>query len=359
MKETNFFTKQKDNIFAMLSNDIGIDLGTANILVYLKGVGIVVDEPSVVAINKKTERVIAVGFAAKEMLGRTPEHILVERPIVDGVIANFEIAGEMMAYLINKVESEFSKKFTLFGPRVVVGVPSGITNVESRAARDAAINAGAREVQIVEEPLAAAIGAGLPVKSAKGTIIIDIGGGTTDIAVISLGGIVNSKKLLIAGDKLNSDISDYLKNKHKLLVGENSAEELKINVGSVNANKERKGKVRGRDLVSGLAREIELDAVELKAALKSSIDGLVEGIKEVIETTPPEILSEASLEGIYLSGGGAMIDGLAPLIEKELKMPVKTVDEPFLAVVNGTAVILDNIDEYKESILFDEDEIKF
>jgi len=359
MKETNFFTKNKDKFLTFFSNDIGIDLGTANILVYLKGVGIVVDEPSVVAINKKTDRVIAVGFAAKEMLGRTPEHILVERPIVDGVIANFEVAGEMIAYLIQKVESEYTKKFTLFGPRIVVGVPSGITNVESRAARDAALNAGAREVHIVEEPLAAAIGAGLPVKSAKGTIIIDIGGGTTDVAVMSLGGIVNSKKLLVAGDRLNNDIADYLKNKHKLLVGENSTEELKINVGSVNGSKERKGKVRGRDLISGLAKEIEVNTEDLKVALQGSIDNLIEGIKEVIETTPPEILSEASMSGIYLSGGGAMMDGLSVLIEKELKMPVKIVDEPFLAVVNGTAVILENIDEYRESILFDEDEIKF
>ncbi len=358
-KEANFFKKNKDKFLEFFSNDIGIDLGTANILVYLKGVGIVIDEPSVVAINKKTERVIAVGYKAKEMLGRTPEHILVERPIVDGVISNFDIAGEMISYLIQKVESEFSKKFTLFGPRVVVGVPSGITNVESRAARDAAINAGARDVYIVEEPLSAAIGAGLPVKSAKGTIIIDIGGGTTDVAVMSLGGIVNSKKLLIAGDKLNNDIGDYLKNKHKLLVGENSMEELKINVGSVNGDRERKGKVRGRDLISGLAKEIEIDSIELKKALQGSIDGLVEGVKDVIETTPPEILSEASMSGIYLSGGGAMIDGLAKLIEKEIKMPVNIVDEPFLAVVNGTAVILENVDEYKESILFDEDEIKF
>lgn len=359
MKEVNFFTKQKDNVLSMLSNDIGIDLGTANILVYLKGEGIVIDEPSVVAINKKTERVIAVGYAAKKMLGRTPDHIQVERPIVDGVISNFEVAEEMISYLIQKVESELSKKFTLFGPRVVVGVPSGITNVESRAARDAVIGAGAREAHIVEEPLAAAIGAGLPIKSAKGIIIIDIGGGTTDIAVISLGGIINSKKLLIAGDKLNSDISDFLKDKHKLLVGENSAEELKIKVGSVKPSKDIKSKIRGRDLISGLAKELEIDSVELKIAIKSSIDGLIDGIKEVIETTPPEILSEAAVDGIYLSGGGAMIDGLSEMIEKELRMPVKVVDEPFLAVVNGTEVILDNIDEYKESILFDEDEIKF
>ena len=359
IKEKGFLTKQKDKFLEFFSNDIGIDLGTANILVYLKGVGIVIDEPSVVAINKKTERVIAVGFAAKEMLGRAPEHILVERPIVDGVISNFEIAGEMIAYLIQKVENEYSKKFTLFGPRVVVGVPSGITNVESRAARDAALNAGAREVYIVEEPLAAAIGSGLPVKSAKGVIIIDMGGGTTDIAVISLGGIVQSKKLLIAGDKLNNDVIDYLKTKHKMLVGENSAEELKINVGSVRENEERKGKISGRDLVSGLAKQVEITASDLKKALQNSTDGLIAGLKDVIETTNPEILAEASRSGIYLSGGGAMIDGLAELIKKEIKMPVHIVDEPFLAVVNGTAVILENVDEYKESILFDEDEIKF
>ncbi len=359
MKKSNFFKEKKEKFFSLFSNDIGIDLGTANILVYLKGSGIVVDEPSVVAINKKTERVIAVGKAAKEMLGRTPEHILVERPIVNGVISNFEVAGEMIAYLIQKVESEYSKKVSLFGPRVVVGVPSGITNVESRAARDAATDAGAREVYIVEEPLAAAIGGGLPVKSAKGTMIVDIGGGTTDVAVISLGGIVKSKKLLIAGDRFNNDIIDYLKDKYKILVGENSAEKLKIETASMNDMKMKLGKVRGRDLVSGLAKETNVKVLDIKNALKNSIDGLIDGIKEVIEITPPEILAEVSQSGIYLSGGGAMMDGLPKLISDEVKIPVKIVEEPFLAVVKGTATILEDIDQYKESILFDEDEIKF
>jgi len=249
----NFFQTVKDKFFSTFSNDIGIDLGTANALVYIKGIGVVIDEPSVVAFNNKTGRVIAVGHIAREMLGRTPDHITVERPIVDGVISNFEVAGEMIAYLINKAEKEYPKKMSLFGARVVVGVPSGITNVEIRAVQDATLDAGARKVYVVEEPMAAAIGEQLPVNSPKGTIIMDIGGGTTDIAVISLGGIVNSKKLTIAGDRFNEDIINYIKDKFKILIGQTTAEDLKINVGSVINKKERKGTAKGRDLLSGLA----------------------------------------------------------------------------------------------------------
>ncbi|PID83234.1 rod shape-determining protein [Candidatus Campbellbacteria bacterium] len=343
-------------MFEYFSNDIGIDLGTANALVYIKGDGVVIDEPSTVAYNNKSGTIVAVGYPAKEMIGRTPEHITAERPIVDGVISNFEIAGEMIAYLINKAEREYSKKFTLFGPRVVVGVPSGITNVESRAVIDAAFDAGARKVYIVEEPMAAAIGDKLPVKKAKGTIIVDIGGGTTDIAVISLGGIVSSKKLTIAGDKFNRDIEEYVKEKYKILIGENTAERLKKEVGSVIARKERKTIAKGRDLVTGLAREVEITATDIKNAMKQSVDTLIEGIKEVIELTPPEILSDSLDTGIYLSGGGAEIDALDLLIAKQTKMPVSLVDEPLLSVVKGTGIILNNIEEYKDTILKDQDE---
>jgi rod shape-determining protein MreB len=331
-------------------------LGTANALVYIKGLGVVIDEPSVVAFNNKTGMIVAVGYDAKEMIGRTPEHITAERPIVDGVISNFEIAGEMIAYLINKAEKEYAKKFTLFGPRVIIGVPSGITNVESRAVRDAALDAGARKVYIVEEPMAAAIGDNRPVHAAKGTIIVDIGGGTTDIAVISLGGIVSSKKLTIAGDRFNKDIENYIKDKYKILIGENTAESLKINVGSVIAKKDRKGIVKGRDLVSGLAREIDITSDDIKKAIKPSVDVLIDGIKEVIETTPPEILSDSLEEGIYLSGGGALLDSLHLLISKQTKLPVRIVSEPLMSVVTGTGIILEDIDRYKDTILRDEDE---
>lgn len=352
-----FNKNKKGDLF---SNSIGIDLGTANILVYLKGVGIVIDEPSVIAINKKTNRVIAVGHEAKKMLGRTPEYIMVERPIKDGVISNFDVAGEMITYLVDKVEREYSKKVTLFGPKVVIGVPTGITNVETRAARDAAMNAGARKVYVVEEPLAAAIGGGLPVNSSQGVIIVDIGGGTSDVAVISLGGIVNSKKILIAGDKLNNDIIDYLKTKHKILIGENTAERIKMNTLSLReADEENFELVRGRDLVTGLAKEIKLKSGDLKKAISSSLDVLIDGIKEVVETTPPEILATSYKDGIYLSGGGALIQGLDEFISASLKMPVKLVEDPFLAVVNGTATILEDIDKYKDSILSEEDEITF
>lgn len=346
----------KEKFFEFFSNDIGIDLGTANALVYIKGLGVVIDEPSAVAYNNKTGMIVAVGYEAKDMIGRTPEHITAERPIVDGVISNFEIAGEMIAYLINKAEKEYAKKMTLFGPRIIVGVPSGITNVETRAVRDAALDAGARKVYVVEEPMAAAIGDDRPIHEAKGTIIVDIGGGTTDIAVLSLGGIVSSKKITIAGDRFNKDIENYIKDKYKMLIGENTAERLKMNVGSVISKKDRKGKAKGRDLLTGLAKEVEITADDIKKAVKPSIDVLIDGIKEVIETTPPEILSDSLDAGIYLSGGGALLDSLHLLISRETKLPVHVVSEPLMSVVNGTGIILEDIERYKHTILRDEDE---
>lgn len=349
------FNRIKNKVLRVFSNDIGIDLGTANTLVYLGGKGVVIDEPSVVAINKKTNRVVAVGKAAKEMLGRTPAHIIAEKPIVDGVISNFEVAGEMIAYLINKAEKEYPK---LLGPRVVVGVPSGITNVETRAVRDAATDAGAREVYIVEEPMAAAIGDRLPIKQAKGTIIIDIGGGTTDIAVISLGGIVNSKNLKIAGEKLNQDIIAYMRDNFKILIGEKTAEDLKINVGRVIEKPERKvGKMRGRDLITGLPKEIEVTDKDIRAAMENSIDTLIDAVKAVIETTPPEIISDTIGTGIYLAGGGALIDGLDKLISDEIKVPVHIVADPLTAVARGTGVILENLDEFEDVLVAYDNEL--
>jgi len=349
------FTRLKNKLFRLISNDIGIDLGTANTLVYLAGKGVVIDEPSVVALNKKTNRVVAVGSSAKEMLGRTPAHIMAERPIIDGVISNFEVAGEMIAYLINKAEKEYPK---LLGPRVIVGVPSGITNVETRAVRDAATDAGAREVFIIEEPMAAAIGDRLPVKAAKGTIIIDIGGGTTDIAVISLGGIVNSKNIKIAGDKFNQDIITYMRDTYKVLIGEKTAESLKMSVGRVIEKQEKKkGKMRGRDLISGLPKEMEVTDKDIRTAMQSSVETLLDSIRGVIETTPPEILSDTIGSGIYLSGGGALIDGIDKYISETIKVPVHIVADPLTAVARGTGVILENLEDYEETLVSYDNEL--
>ncbi len=334
------------------SNDIGIDLGTANTLVYLKGHGIVINEPSVVAVNTKTDQIVAVGTEAREMLGRTPGHIKAVRPIVDGVISDFEVTEEMLTYLINKAE-KISKK--LLRPRVVVGVPTGITNVETRAVYDAARSAGAREVYIVEEPMASAIGIRMPIKEPVGSMVIDIGGGTTDIAVISLGGIVRSKSLKIAGDKLNSDIISYLKEEFKLLIGEKTAEAVKLALATVVENEASELPVRGRDLISGLPREVLITDADIKEAIAPSITNLIEGIKEVIETTPPEILSDVMKRGIVLVGGGALLRGIDSLLSEIMKVPVFVAEDPLTAVARGTGIILDDVENYREVLVFTED----
>jgi rod shape-determining protein MreB len=313
-----------NKLYQLFSNDIGIDLGTANTLVYLKGHGIVVNEPSVVAVNQKTGQIVAVGTEAKQMLGRTPQHIKAVRPLVDGVISDFEVTEEMLAYLIGKTE-KVSKKF--FRPRVVVGVPSGVTSVETRAVYDAAKSAGAREVYIIEEPMAAAIGIHLPIKDAIGSMIIDIGGGTTDIAVIALGGIVRSKNLKIAGDRLNTDIVSYLKDEFKLLIGEKTAENVKMAIATVTEGTFLEAQVRGRDLVTGLPREVIITDSDVREAIGPSINILIDGIKEVLETTPPEILGDIMHRGIVLSGGGALLKGLDMLLQNMLKIPVYIADE--------------------------------
>lgn len=344
----------KEKIYAYLSNDIGIDLGTANTLVYLRGHGIVVNEPSVVAVNQKTGRVVAVGTAAKDMLGRTPGHIVAVRPLVDGVISDFEVTEEMIAYLVKKAE-EYSKK--MLGPRVVVGVPSGVTNVEIRAVRDATRNAGAREVYIVEEPMAGAIGIRLPIHEPVGSMIIDIGGGTTDIAVISLGGIVRSKNLKIAGDKLNTDIISYIRNEFKILVGEKTAEYIKMAVGSVSPGEPMETTVRGRDLITGLPREVVITDSDIREAMTQSIDVLVDATKEVLETTPPEILADIMRIGVYLVGGGALIKGLAKLISDTIKIPVHIADDPLTAIARGTGIILEDLEKYQDVLIQNEDEL--
>lgn len=343
-----------DKIYKLISNDIGIDLGTSNTLVYLKGHGIVINEPSVVAVNIKTNQILAVGEKAKEMLGRTPGHIKAIRPLVDGVVSDFEVTEEMLSYLINKAD-KMSKKF--IRPRVLIGVPSGATNVETRAVYDAARSAGAREVFLVEEPMAAAIGIRLPVKDPVGSIIIDIGGGTTDIAVISLGGIVKSKNLKIAGDKFNNDIISYMRDEFKILIGETTAEMVKMTIGSVLPGEYMETEVRGRDLLTGLPREVIVTDSDIREAFAHSIKELIEGVKDVLETTPPEILSDIMYKGITLSGGGALLPGLGELLQKVLKIPVYVVDDPLSAVARGTGIILDDIPFYNEVLIYNQDEL--
>ncbi len=334
------------------SREIGIDLGTANTLVYLKGKGVVVSEPSVVAVNQKTGQVVAVGSAARDMIGRTPTHITAVRPLVEGVISDFEVTEEMLTYLIAKAQNE---KMPL-GPRVVIGVPSGITNVEIRAVRDAARNAGAREVLIIEEPMAAALGARLPVHEAIGTMLVDIGGGTTDIALISLGGIVRAKNVRIAGDTLNDDITGYVRSEFKILIGERTAEDVKIAVGSaIRLPQPLETTIRGRDLVTGLPREIVVTDTDIREAISGSIASVIEAIKEVIETAPPEVVADVMRLGIFLTGGGALLRGLPELLAAELKVPIHVVDDPLTTVVRGTGMVLEEPEKYR-SVLVDDDD---
>ena len=344
-----------EKFYKLISNDIGIDLGTSNTLVYLKGHGIVINEPSVVAVNVKTNQILAVGTKAKEMLGRTPGHIKAVRPLVDGVISDFEVTEEMLSYLISKAD-KMSKK--LARPRVVIGVPSGTTNVETRAVYDAARSAGAREVFLVEEPMAAAVGIRLPIKEPVGSMIIDIGGGTTDIAVISLGGIVKSKNLKIAGDKLNFDIMSYIRNEFKILIGEKTAEYIKIAAGRVVPGEALETTIRGRDLITGLPREVVITDSDIREAMAGSIDNLIEAAKEVLETTPPEILSDVMHRGVHIVGGGALIKGLASLLSESLKIPVYIADDPLTAIARGTGIILEDIEKYKDVLIQNEDELR-
>lgn len=350
------FRALKEKLYRMFSNDIGIDLGTANTLISVRGYGVVLNEPSVVAVNQKTGQVVAVGAHAKQMLGRTPAHIVAIRPLVDGIISDFEITEEMLAYFLNTVR-RLSPKF--LRPRVVIGVPSGITNVEVRAVRDAAEGAGAREVYIVEEPMAAAIGVTMAVADPVGNMIVDIGGGTTDMAVISLGGIVRSKNLRIAGDKFNNDIAAYIRNEFKIFIGERTAEEVKIAIGSVLPGEElSEAAIRGRDLVTGLPREVIITDSDIREAISGSVAQLVEAVKEVLETTPPEVLADVMTRGIVLVGGGATIPGLVELFEQELKIPIHIAHNPMTAVVRGTEIILENIDAHREILISgDEDAV--
>lgn len=349
-KIRKFFKKIVGNIFGNLSKDIGIDLGTANTLVYVRGSGIVINEPSVVAVNKKTGQVLAIGKEAKRMVGKTPGHIVATRPLVDGVVSDFEVTEQMLKYFIDKVHKG---SFTLFPrPRVVVGIPSEVTEVEKRAVIDATLNAGAREAYLIDEPMAAAIGARLPVQEASGNMVVDIGGGTTDIAVISLGGIVVSRNLRIAGDEMNEDIIRYCRDEFNLLIGEKTAEDVKIAIGSASVQKEKmQMEVRGRDLVTGLPKEIIMNDEHARIALSRSIRIIINNIKTAIEETPPELISDIMQRGIILAGGGSMIRGLDRIIADQTEMPVRMMEDPLTAVVRGAGIVLEDIETLREVLV--------
>jgi rod shape-determining protein MreB len=337
---------------SFFSSDIGIDLGTANTLVYVRGRGIVMNEPSVVAINDKTGQVVAVGSEAKVMLGKTPPHIRAVRPLSHGVISDFEITQELLAYLIQKAQNGRTR---MLGPRVVVGVPTGVTNVESRAVRDAAITSGAREVYIIEEPMAGAIGSKLPVNDPIGTMVLDIGGGTTDIAVLSLGGSVSSKSSQVAGDRFNDNITDFIRGEFQLAIGERTAESIKITIGAViELDEPLSMPVRGRDLATGLPREIILTDSHVREALASSLDTLMEAMKEVIEHTPPELLADVLEHGVTVFGGGALLRGLPELLAKMLGVPVHVAADPLTAVVRGTGIVTEDPKRWGDIFMHEE-----
>lgn len=347
---SKLFKKITDKIFGNFSKDVGIDLGTANTLVYVKGKGIVINEPSVVAINKKTGQILAIGKEAKKMVGKTPGHIIAMRPLVDGVVSDFEVTEQMLKYFINKIHQD---SFTLFPrPRVLIGIPSDITEVEKRAVIDAVMNAGAREAYLIDEPMAAAIGARLPVQEAAGNMVVDIGGGTTDIAVISLGGVVASRNLRVAGDEMNEDIIRYCRDEFNLLIGEKTAEDVKIAIGSVYPQKEKmQMPIRGRDLVTGLPKEIMINDDQVREALSRSIRVIVNNIKTTIEETPPELLADIMRKGIILAGGGSLIRGLDRLVADQSGMPVRMMEDPLTAVVRGTGIVLEDIEALREVLI--------
>lgn len=331
----------------LFSEDIAIDLGTANSEVYVRGRGIVIQEPSVVAVNQKTGQILAVGAEAKKMVGRTPAHIVATRPLRSGVISDFEVTEQMLRYFIEK-----ARKRKWIRPRVIVGIPCGVTEVEKKAVLDAAKSAGAREVFLIEEPMAAAIGARLPVQEAGGNFIVDIGGGTTEVAIISLGGIVLAKSLRVAGDRLNEDIIRFAQEEYKLSIGERTAEAIKIGIGSAYSLKEkREMPMRGRNLVTGLPEEVLLSDEDIRRAMERSVRQIVTEIKTAIEETPPELLADVMTNGIYLSGGGSLLRRLDTLIQRETKIPAKIIEDPMTAVVRGAGLVLEHLDELHEVLV--------
>jgi rod shape-determining protein MreB len=340
-----------DRFWGLLSNDLAIDLGTATTLVYVKGQGIVANEPSVVAIRKDSlgaKRILAVGNEAKKMLGRTPANIVAIRPLKDGVIADFEVTEAMLSYFIKAVH----KRKSFVRPRVIVSVPSGITPVEKRAVRESAELAGAREIYLIEEPMAAAIGAGLPVSEPVGNMIVDIGGGTTEVAVISLSGIVYSQSVRVAGDKMDEAIVQYVKRKYNLLIGERSAELIKITIGTAYAEKEIKTvDIKGRDMVNGIPKTLEISSEEVMQAIAEPVNSIVNAVKSALERTPPELASDIVDRGIVLAGGGALLKNLDKLIREETGLPIIVAESPLTAVVLGSGKALEELDLLREIAL--------
>jgi len=330
-------------LLGVFSQDVGIDLGTANTLCLVRGRGIVIDEPSVVAIDKISKKILAIGAEAKRMVGRTPANIVAVRPLKDGVISDFEVTERMLHYFIRSVHNRYG-----FGnprPRVVIGIPSGVTEVEKRAVHDAALNAGARAAYLVEEPMAAAIGSGLPVMEPHGCMIVDIGGGTTEVAVIALGGIVVATSIRVAGDEMDQEIIAYARQVHNMLIGERMAEEIKIQAGSAfPLETEETVEIRGRDLATGLPKAVEVSTVELRDALSGSIGAIVEAVRSTIEVTPPELVADLMYRGIALAGGGAQLRGLDRRLAQETKFPVYVAEDPLSSVVRGTGEMLEETD---------------
>jgi len=339
-----------NKIRKLFSEDIAIDLGTTNSLVYVRGKGIITQEPSVVAINQKTGQILAIGEEAKKMVGKTPAHIVATRPLVAGVISDFEVTEQMLRYFIEKAKE---RKFLLsLRPRVIIGIPCGVTEVEKKAVSDAAKSAGAGEVFLIEEPMASAIGARLPVQEAGGIFVVDIGGGRTEVAVISLGGLVLSKSLKIAGNKLNQDIIQWADQEYKLLIGERTAETIKIGIGSASLLKEKmETPMRGRNLVTGLPEEILVTDEEIRRALERSVRQIVMTIKTAIEETPPELLADVMANGIHMAGGGSLLRGLDALVQKETRIPTKIIEDPMTAVVRGAGLVLESLDELREVLV--------
>ncbi len=332
-----------NRILGRFSHDLGIDLGTTNTLVYVADRGIVINEPSVVAVNIRTNQVLAVGEAARRMVGKTPGHIVATKPLVDGVISDFEVTEKMLKYFFDRVHQQ--RLGFLPRPRVVIGIPLGVTEVERKAVEDAALHAGAREVYLIEEPMAAAIGARLPIQDASGNMIVDIGGGTAEIGVISLGGVVAWRSLRLGGNKLDQDIIQYARDHFNLLLGERTAEEIKIRIGSAwDDGEAAEAKMRGRDLITGLPREVTITKAQLREALQRSVRAIIENIKATIESTPPELVADIYERGLILTGGGALLRGIDQAIHAETQIPVHVADDPLTAVVRGTGIVLEDLD---------------
>ncbi len=337
-------------LLGLFSLDIGIDLGTANTLVHVRGKGIVINEPSWVAIDKRTRQPLAIGLDAKEMVGRTSGNVIAVRPVRDGVISEFEITEAMLEYFIGKVHEQ--SVVPLPRPRVVIGIPSGVTEVEKRAVYDASMSAGARETYLIEEPTAAALGAGLPVKQIRGSMIVDIGGGTTEVAVLSMGGVVVSRSLRVAGDEMDQDIVQYVRTKYNVLVGERIAEQVKWNIGSAfPLPVEKMAEVRGRNLVTGLPESIEISSIEVREALSQSVSVIIDTIKDALDEVPPEIVADLMDNGICLAGGGALLHGLADRLSDELNLRVFVAEDPLTCVVRGTGIVLDDFKTYSRLLV--------